>query len=64
MDWEEDELSGHLRAIGNNGEYWVLDLDTVYLERVNPTPAAPDIEKLGTYETVEEATAEAEEWDR
>ena len=55
MEFEREELSGHLRSNGITGDFWILELAWTYLERVTPTPAGPNIEKLGTFHDVEDA---------
>lgn len=64
LEFEECEVSGHLRAMGEKGEYWVMDDGAwTYLQRVTPTAAGPLVLKLGTYYDFEEAKVVAEQFD-
>jgi len=63
LDFEENELSGHLVANGKKGQYWITVLAWTYLERVTPTMAGPRIEKFGHFDTIKDAMAEAEKLD-
>lgn len=64
MEFEECEVSGHMRASGEKGEYWVMEEAWTYLERINPTPAGPKVEQLGTFNTPAEAMEAAEGFDK
>ena len=63
LDWITCDTSGHLSANGNQGTYWLMDLDWVYLELVNGSPAGPDEKKLGTFISIDDAKAAAERYD-
>lgn len=63
MDFRECEISGQLVADGNKGQYWINEGAWTHLERVTPTPAGPEIQKLGTFNDVELATDEANKLD-
>ena len=60
LDFYECEISGYLRANGEKGEYWIYENAWTYLERVTPTPGGPHIEKLGTFNSADEAKLHAE----
>ena len=63
LDFYAEELSGHLVANGDKGQYWIMDLDNIYLELINPTPAGPDIKKLGVFPSIGMAVEFAEHWE-
>lgn len=61
LEWIECDVSGHLRAIGIKGEYWIMQEAWTYLELVSSLTAGPNITKLGgAFDSVEEAQAFAE----
>lgn len=64
LEFIECEQSGHLKADGAKGQYWVFDMAWKYVELVNPTPAGPAIEKLGAFRDLEDAKQFAAEFDR
>ncbi len=64
LDFEEEELSGHLVADGDKGQYWVMELTWTELELINATPGGPDVVKLGSFHSPEEAIDFANHWDR
>lgn len=45
MEFTECELSGHQKADGNKGQYWIINETGawVYVELVEPTPAGPKV---------------------
>lgn len=59
MEWSEHDLSGHLLAIGDDGAktYWIDEQAWVYLSVSDFT----GIRVIGTFHSVEDAKAEAEE---
>ena len=63
LEFEECEISGNLRANGSHGTYWLMSEAWSYLELVTPTPAGPKIEKLGSFDSDEEAIEEANRFD-
>ena len=65
LDWYECETSGHLRAIGNQGEYWIDDSTAwKYLDFVTADAAGPSIKKIGgNFDSLDEAKAFAEAHD-
>lgn len=63
LDWYECDMSGHLRAIGDKGEYWIMEWYQPYynLDLVNPSPSGPHIESIGfKFTSIEEAKKAAE----
>lgn len=59
LDWVECEISGHLKAEGKKGQYWILDGVWKSLYRVNPTPAGPKEEHICECNDIEAAKSEA-----
>ena len=61
LEFEEHDESGHLHAEGIKGQYWILDVDLAwtYLQRVNIDAAGANVEKLGTFNSIEDAIEEA-----
>lgn len=55
MEWSECPLSQHLKAEGDKGQYWIMEEAYIYLERVTPSPAGIDIEKLGNFYDIDDA---------
>ena len=55
LEFEECEQSGNLKAEGIKGQYWMMTEAWTYVELVNPTPAGPKVEKVGTFNDVEDA---------
>lgn len=61
LDFEECEFSGHLRANGSKGEYWIMDEVEVYVERMTPVPHGIVTERIGgEFDTIDDAKAFAE----
>ena len=63
LDWIYCDISGQQSANGSRGTYWLVDLDWIYLELVNGSPAGPDGKKLGTFISIDDAKAAAERYD-
>ena len=55
IEFEECEHSGNLKGDGDKGQYWIMELGWAYVELVNPTPGGPKVEKLGAFDSVEDA---------
>lgn len=56
-------ISGHLKAEGKKGQYWIMDGAWKYLTRVTPTEDGPVIEKRGTFYEIDAAILTANEID-
>lgn len=63
MEFTLCDKSGHLKADGDRGQYWILSNVWVYLERVTPLPNGPTVERLGTFTSVEDAIEKANHLD-
>ena len=63
MEFIKCKLSGHLKADGLKGQYWILSHVWIYLERVTPSANGPIVERLGTFTSTEKAKLQAEELD-
>ena len=63
LDFEENELSGHLVANGKKGQYWIMDMGWKYLELINPTHSGPKVEKLGQFHNIKDAILFAQTFD-
>ena len=59
IDFEECEVSGHLKGDGKKGQYWIMDDDWKYLELVTIDAAGPNIKKLGAFHAIDDAVATA-----
>lgn len=53
------EISGHLKADGKKGQYWIMDGAWTYLQRVTPTDMGPALEALGPYHSIDDAILDA-----
>ena len=60
MNFTTCNISGHLKASGSKGEYWIVAFGWIYLQRVTPNHSGPEIEALGTFNSIEDAIKEAE----
>ena len=60
MNFTECDISGHLKAEGSKGQYWIIDNSWTYLERVTPTQSGALVERLGTFDSATDAMAEAD----
>lgn len=63
LEWNEDEISDHLKADGNKGTYWILENGWYSIDLINPTPAGPQIEKIGECLREDDAKLIASRWD-
>tara|TARA_R110000851_G_C12776768_1_gene534831 strand:- start:77 stop:283 length:207 start_codon:yes stop_codon:yes gene_type:complete len=63
LEWIEEELSGHLKAEGERGQYWLMDDKWIYLESVTFDAAGPNWRKHGLFFSIDEAKEMAEVFD-
>jgi len=64
LNFKECPVSGQQVAQGEKAEYWIEDGAWVHLYRVEVTTNGPKVTKPIPYFTVEEARAEAEDFER
>ena len=63
MEFTECKESGHLKADGKQGQYWIEEYSWTYLSRVVPTRAGPKNRKLGVFYDVKTAEKTANQLD-
>ena len=60
MEWQIEDLSGHLMADGKHGKYYIMDcFKGITLDVTTFDAAGPSTKTIGTYGTVKEAKAVA-----
>jgi len=63
LEWEECDKSGRLIANGDIGQYWIDEQAWTYLTLVTTDFAGINQEKIGTFNTVDDAKEYAEAYD-
>ncbi len=63
MNFEECEVSGQMFARGTKGDYWIEEGAWCKLTIVKVDAAGPNLSKIGTYNTLEDAITAANLFD-
>lgn len=64
LEFAKCAISGHLKASGAKGLYWVMDGAWVHMKRVVSTDMGPKVEDLGSYYEIEDAIKDANDIDK
>lgn len=64
MEWQTEDISGHLMADGKHGKYYIMDcFKCVHLDATTFDAAGPITKNIGVYKTSKEAKAVAAAYD-
>jgi len=63
LEFVKCAISGHLKADGKKGQYWIMDGAWKHMKRVTPTDMGPKVECFGSYYEIDDAIKDANEID-
>jgi hypothetical protein len=66
LEFEEDDQSGHLTAIGDKGTYWIHEIEpnVVHLVIMDSDYAGPNVKELGNdFRSIDDAELAADRYD-